>query len=75
MSTMTRLMEQAIARLQAVPETQQDPFARFLLNALEEDERWAASTASHVDVLQRLADQILADDARGRCEPLDPDTL
>jgi hypothetical protein len=72
---MTRLMEQAIERLRALPETQQDPLARFLLNELEDDQRWAASTLRHADALGRLADRVLADDARGECEPLDPDKL
>jgi hypothetical protein len=62
---MTHLMEKAIERLRAVPEPQQDRLAQFLLSELEEDERWNASTAVHADALQRLADRVLADDARG----------
>jgi hypothetical protein len=72
---MTRLMEQAIERLRAIPEPQQDPLARFLLHELEDDQRWAASTEGHVDALQDLAGRVLADDARGDCEPLDADKL
>jgi hypothetical protein len=68
-------MEQAIERLRAVPDSQQDLLARFLLTELEEDNRWAVSTANHVDALDRLAAEVLADDAAGKCEPLDPDTL
>jgi hypothetical protein len=72
---MTRLMEQAIERLRALPEPQQDPLARFLLNELEDDAHWAASTERHADALSRLVDHVLADDARGESEPLDPDKL
>lgn len=72
---MTRLMEQAIERLRAMPEPQQDRLAQFVLNELEEDDRWAASTASHADALGRLAEGILADDAQGMTQPLDPDGL
>ena len=72
---MTRLMEQAIERLRAVPEPQQEQLARFLLNELEEDNRWADSTAAHADALKRLAENVLADDVRGLCTPLDPDAL
>jgi hypothetical protein len=72
---MTRLMEQAIERLRAVPETQQDQLAQFLINELEEDGRWAASTTANTDALQRRIQEVLADDARGMCEPLDPDAL
>lgn len=62
---MTHLMEQAIERLRAVPEPQQESFARFLLSELEDDERWTASTVDHADALGRLAQRVLADDARG----------
>ncbi|MGD0464287.1 MAG: hypothetical protein ABSB74_17530 [Tepidisphaeraceae bacterium] len=44
---MTRLREQAIERLRAVPAAQQDEIARFLLAELEEDIRWSQSTAKH----------------------------
>jgi hypothetical protein len=72
---MTRLMEQAIERLRAIPESQQEQLARFLLNELEEDSRWADSTANHADALRRLVDDVLSDDARGACDPLDPENL
>lgn len=72
---MTKLMEQAIERLKAIPESQQDQLAQFLLAELEEDERWAASTNSHVDALERLTQQILNDDACGNCPKLDVEQL
>lgn len=67
---MTRLMEQAIERLRAVPDAQQDQIAQFVLNELEDDRRWASSTAAHKDKLLQLAERILADDAAGKCEAL-----
>lgn len=60
---MTRLMEQAIERLRAVPETKQDQLARFLLNELEDDERWSRSTSEHETKLKNLVETVLADDA------------
>lgn len=72
---MTRLMEQAIERLRAVPESQQDRLAQFLLHELAEDERWAATTEAHNDKVRDLVERLLADDAAGRCEPLDPERL
>jgi len=72
---MTRLMEQAIERLRAVPETKQDELARFLLSELEDDERWSRSTAAHETKLKNFVDKLLADDSRGLSEPLDPDRL
>ncbi len=72
---MTRLMEQAIERLRAIPEHQQDRLAEFLLHELAEDERWSATTQGHAAKLRDLAENVLADDANGRCTPLDPERL
>ncbi len=46
-------------------------------DATEEDcdRRWDAAFAASLDVLERLADEALADRCAGRTWPLDPDTL
>jgi hypothetical protein len=72
---MTRLLEQAIERMRAMPETEQEQLARFLLNELEEDQRWANSTEAHEQKLKGFVDGLLKDDADGKTEPLDPDRL
>lgn len=72
-TVVTRLMENAIARLRALPESQQDPVARFLLNELEDDARGAASTARHADALGQLAGRVLSGNASGESESLEPD--
>jgi hypothetical protein len=68
-------MEQAIERLRAIPESQQDGLAEFLLHELAEDERWAHPTQAHTHQLEAFIGSILADDAAGRCDPLNPDLL
>jgi hypothetical protein len=68
-------MQQFIEKLRALPENEQDDVAAFFLNELEEDERWARTAEKHAEKLKKLADQILADDKKGLCEPLDPDRL
>lgn len=75
MDFMTKLMEQAIERLKAIPESQQDQLAQFLLSELEEDERWAASANHHLDALGAFTQGILDDSARGACQQLDVDKL
>jgi len=72
---MTQLMEQAIEKLRAVPEPQQDQLAQFLLNELTEDDRWSRSTIENEGKLKSFVDDVLADDHRGLCEPLDADQL
>jgi hypothetical protein len=61
---MTHLMEQALERLQALSPTQQDQAARFLLNELQEDDRWSASTTAHTTKLEGFINKVLADDAQ-----------
>jgi hypothetical protein len=72
---MTKSLENAIERLQQLPDDRQELLARLVLHELEEDERWLKSTAANVDKLQKLASDVIEADLRGECEPLDPDTL
>lgn len=75
MTCMTRLMQSVIDRLRSVPDAQQDQLAAFVLHELEQDERWATTSATHTNGLERLIGGVLADDDRGRCEPLEPGNL
>ena len=68
-------MQKVIERLRAVPEGQQDQLAEFLLHELSEDERWIRTSEAHTEGLKRLVDGVLADDAKGLCDPLDPDRM
>ena len=72
---MTKTLEQAIERLRQMPQDRQDAIARLLLHEIEEDERWARSTASHADKLQGLVNDVLEADRRGECGPLDLNQL
>jgi hypothetical protein len=72
---MTKLMEQAIERLRALPEDQQDSFAGFLLHELESEERWDKLFSTYSPEIQRLADEAQAEYEAGLTEPLDPDKL
>jgi hypothetical protein len=68
---MSSNLEQVIERLRQMPEDRQDLLAQFMLHEIEEDERWMRSTDSHSDKLQSFVHQILEDDRRGDCEPLE----
>jgi hypothetical protein len=72
---MTKALQEAIERLKQVPEDRQDALAALLLHELEEDERWARSTAAHSEKLQGFVRDVLEANRRGECEPLDPDQL
>jgi hypothetical protein len=72
---MTKTLEQVIERLRQMPEDRQDQLARLMLQAIEDDERWEKSTDAHAGKLRGFVDDMLSADARGECEPLDPDQL
>lgn len=72
---MTRLLQEAIERLRALPDAQQDSVAQFLLNELAEDDRWVRSTRDASVGLKGLIDSVLEDDEKGDCPPLDPELL
>lgn len=72
---MTKLLEQAVEKLRGLPDDRQESFARFLLHELETDEAFEASSVTHRDSLTRLVKDVLASDARGETEVLDPDKL
>jgi hypothetical protein len=72
---MTKTLQQAIERLQKMPEERQDALAQLLLHEIDEDERWRQSTAAHESKLDGLIKDVLEADRRGECEPLDPDRL
>jgi hypothetical protein len=55
-----------------LPECEQDAFAEWLLQLMENDERlWDARFAESADKLEKLADRALAEYADGRTEVLD----
>ena len=72
---MTQALDAAIAKLETLPPEEQDRIARWLLHELEDEARWSESFASSQDILKRMADEALADDAAGRTTPVDPDQM
>ncbi len=68
---MTRLLEKAFAEAALLPDEDQDALAAALLEELESERRWDELFASSPEVLQRLADEALAEHRAGNTEPLD----
>jgi len=55
-----------------LPEPEQDAFAEWLLQLIENDERlWDAQFAASAEKLEKLADRALSEYAEGRTEVLD----
>jgi hypothetical protein len=72
---MTQLLEKAFAEASKLSVEEQDAFARWMLEELEDEQRWQKSFVQSANLLERMADEALADLDAGRTEELDPDNL
>lgn len=72
---MTKLLEQAIAKVMQLPETEQDAIAAFILEEIEDEARWDRAFSQSQDMLAKLAAEALAEDQAGKTQKLDPETL
>lgn len=67
---MTKLLEQAFAEAARLSEAEQDAFARFVLEELKSEARWAQAFSGSQDELASLAQEAIADYKAGRTRPL-----
>ena len=72
---MTQIVEKAIAELTKLAPEDQEAFARWMLEELDDEERWQKAFDQSADLLAQLADEALSEYRAGKTEPLDPDTL
>ena len=72
---MTRTLDSAIAKLEAMPAEEQDRVARWLLDELRDEERWTNLFANSQDALSKLADEARAARAASKTTELKPDDL
>ena len=67
---MTKLLEKAFQRASALPASEQDAIADWLLNELESEARWGRLFAGSQDALQKLAAKALEEHRRGETQDL-----
>ena len=72
---MTKLLEHAVKKVEALPDRAQDAIAALILEELEDETRWDKTFARTQDALERLAAEAMAEDRAGKTEALDPDRL
>lgn len=72
---MTELLERAIARLQTLPEGEQNAIAAMILEEIEGDRRWDESFSRSPDLLAKLAASAMAEYRAGKTQELDPEKL
>jgi hypothetical protein len=70
---MTKLLDQAIELARKLPPEEQDALGAIILEEIAEEARWAKSFAERPDVLEKLADEALADLRAGNAALLDFD--
>lgn len=67
---MTKLLEQAFAQAARLSAQEQDAFARFVIEELRSEAKWAQAFASSQNELASLAKEAAADYKAGRTRPL-----
>lgn len=72
---MTTLLEKAFAEAEKLSADDQEVFARWILEELQDEERWSRSFATSHTLLEQLAEEALQEYHAGKSELLDPDTL
>ncbi len=72
---MSKLLEEAFAKLAELPESDQDSIANWLLEELDSESRWEKLFSESSHALEDLADQALSEHRHGRTKELDPHHL
>ena len=67
---MTHLLKHAFDKAAKMSQTQQDAFARWVLDELDSEKRWNKAFTKSQSVLAHLADQALKEFAKGKTRPL-----
>ena len=72
---MTTLFQQAVDKALRLPPAEQDSLAQLLLAEMESERKWDELFARSPDVLERLANEALAENEAGLTQELDPERL
>ncbi|MFZ2800545.1 MAG: hypothetical protein WAZ30_10005, partial [Syntrophorhabdus sp.] len=62
---MAKLLEKAFKEASKLPEVEQNAFAKWVMDELEAEAKWQETFASSEDILDKLADQALAEHKAG----------
>jgi hypothetical protein len=68
---MTGLLEEALRRVEALSQQEQDAVASQILETLDDEEAWARSFRENPEKLRALAQQAIQEHRRGETLPLD----
>ena len=72
---MTKALEEVFREASKLPEAEQNALAEAIKAEMQSEKDWDRSFAGSLDVLERLADEAIADYRAGRTKPIDPDKM
>ncbi len=72
---MTKLLERVVEKVRALPASEQDAIATFVLEELEDEARWNSAFARTQDSLAKLGAEAMLEHRQGKTQELDPDKL
>jgi len=72
---MTKLLEKAFEEASRLPEMDQNALAKWVLDEMQSERVWARTFAESEDVLEKLADEAIAEKRKGKAIPLDLNRL
>lgn len=72
---MTKALAKVFKEASKLSEAEQDALAEAIRAELGAEKDWDRSFASSLDVLERLADEAIAEHRAGRTTPIDPDKM
>ena len=72
---MTELLQQALAKVQKLPDAEQDAIAAIILEEIADERRWDEAFARSQEQLARLADRVREDIRAGRVRDIGVDEL
>ena len=72
---MTKLLERAFKEASKLPEVEQNALAKWVMEELKSEDKWEKAFAGSEDILDKLADEALAENKDGKTKPLDVEKL
>jgi len=72
---MTKLLEKAFKEASRLPEVEQNALAKWVIEELKSEDIWEKTFAGSEDMLDRLADEALAEHKDGKIKPMDIEKL
>lgn len=72
---MTELLKKAFDEASRLPESDQNWIAAMMLDTLRSEQRWNDLFERSQDMLEKMADEALAEHRAGKTLPLGPDNL